>query len=87
MSAFRLATCGLCFTRLSMKSPPSPRAHSEALVHAPHFAGQNSSLFPQSRDSILMSSCCSSPHEVPSCKSPHFAGKILHCSRILGAVF
>ena len=33
MSAFRLAACSLWLMRPSMKSSPSPRAHSEALVH------------------------------------------------------
>ena len=33
MSAFRLATCSPRFMRPGMKSSPSPRAHSEALVH------------------------------------------------------
>ena len=65
-----------------------PRAvlRTRYYLASPVFRGPNSSLLPHSRDSILMPSCCS-PHEVLSCKSPHFAGQILHCPRMRGKVF
>ena len=56
------------------------------ILQVPALRGENSSLLPHSRGGIIMPPCCS-PHEVLSCKSPHFAGQILHCSRIRGTVF
>ena len=67
---------------------PSCRSPPEVLciLQVPAFRGANSSLLPHSRDSILVPSCCS-PHEALSCKSPHFAGQTVFCSRIRGTVF